>query len=94
VSVTKLELTDLVCEQMDVDKKMAGELVDQFFEEIKRGIKRDGVVIIAGFGKFIVQQKRARKGRNPKTGKEMEITPRKVVTFQHSQVLKKRLNLK
>lgn len=92
MSLTKVELATLVYEHMKVDKKQAAELVDLFFEEIKEGLLKDGDLQISGFGKLEIKQKRPRRGRNPQTGKDMTIDARKVVTFQHSMVLKGRLN--
>lgn len=92
MSTTKLELADLVYEHMKTDKNQASQLVDLFFEELKTALVKDGELQISGFGRFIVKQKKARKGRNPQTGAAMTIEERKVVTFHHSQVLKERLN--
>lgn len=94
MSVTKVELAEYVYEQMKVDKKHAAELVDMFFEELKTGLVKDGEIQISGFGKFIVKEKKERKGRNPQTNKPLTISKRKVATFHHSQVLKDRLNKK
>jgi integration host factor subunit alpha len=94
MSVTKVELAELVYEQMKVDKRRAAELVDMFFEELKNGLVEDGEIQISVFGKFVVKQKKERKGRNPQTNKPLTISPRKVATFHHSQVLKDRLNNK
>lgn len=92
MSLTKVELAELVYETMQLDKTKATELVDLFFEEIKQGILKDGELQLSGFGKLEVKQKRARRGRNPKTGDAMTIDARKVVSFKHSMVLKERLN--
>ena len=92
MSLTKVELATLAYEHMKVDKKQAAELVDLFFEEIKEGLLKDGDLQISGFGKLEIKQKRARRGRNPATGTDMNIDARKVVTFKHSMVLKGRLN--
>lgn len=94
MSVTKVELAEYVYEQMKVDKKHAAELVDMFFEELKTGLVKDGEIQISGFGKFVVKEKKERKGRNPQTNKPLTISKRKVATFHHSQVLKDRLNKK
>jgi len=94
MSVTKIELAEMTYEHLKVDKKTAAELVDLFFENIKEGLTKDRVIQISGFGKFVIKQKRARKGRNPQTGDVMTIGERKVVSFHHSQVLKERLNNK
>ena len=94
MSITKVELAELVYEHMKVDKKRAAELVDLFFEELKTGLSKDDEIQISGFGKFLVKKKKERKGRNPQTGETMIISERKVATFHHSQVLKERLNNK
>lgn len=94
MSVTKVELAELVYEQMKVDKRHAAELVDMFFEELKTGLVKDGEIQISGFGKFVVKEKKERKGRNPQTNRPLTISKRKVATFHHSQVLKDRLNSK
>jgi len=92
MSITKVELAEIVYEAMHVDKKQAAELVDLFFEEMKAGLLKDGDLQISGFGKLEIKQKRPRRGRNPVTGKDMIITARKIVSFKHSTVLKGRLN--
>ncbi len=92
MSITKVELAELTYEHMKVDKKRAAELVDMFFEELKNGLGKDDEIQISGFGKFLVKDKKERKGRNPQTGATMVIDERKVATFHHSQVLKDRLN--
>ncbi|MCK5808284.1 integration host factor subunit alpha [bacterium] len=92
MSITKVELADIVYENMKLDKKRATDLVDMFFEEMKNALVKDGEVQVSGFGKFFVKEKKERKGRNPKTGESIMIEPRKVATFHHSQVLKDRLN--
>ena len=92
MALTKVELAELIYEHLHVDKKQATELVELFFKEMKNGILKDGELQISGFGKLQVKQKRARRGRNPQTGTDMTIDARKVVTFQHSMVLKDRLN--
>jgi len=92
MSVTKIELAEMTYEHLKVDKKAAAEMVDLFFEDLKNGLAKDGTIQISGFGKFVIKQKRERKGRNPQTGDVMTIGERKVVSFHHSQVLKERLN--
>ncbi len=94
MSITKVELAEMAYEHMKVDKKKAAEMVDLFFEELKSGLVKDSDIQVSGFGKFVIKQKRQRKGRNPQTGDAMTIGERKVVSFHHSQVLKERLNNK
>ena len=64
------------------------EIVDRVFESIKVALEKGESVKIAGFGKFEVKQKRSRRGRNPQTGEEIEITARKVLKFRPSQILR------
>jgi integration host factor subunit alpha len=92
MSLTKVELTELAYENLKIDKKEAERLVELFFEEMKEAIARQGEMLFSGFGRFIAKEKKERRGRNPQTGGEMQITARKVVSFQHSLVLKGRLN--
>lgn len=92
MALTKVELADILYDSMHVDKKQATEMVELFFEEMKNCLLKDGELQISGFGKLQVKQKRARRGRNPHTGKDMTIDARKIVSFQHSVVLKGRLN--
>ena len=94
MSITKIELSELAYEHMSIDKRLASELVDMFFEELKNGLVKDKELQIAGFGKLTVKEKKERKGRNPQTGEQMAISARKIVSFHHSQVLKNRLNFK
>ncbi len=92
MSLTKVELAELVNEHLKIDKKRSSELVDLFFEQVKDGLHKDEEIQISGFGKFSVKEKKERKGRNPQTGDSMLISERKVAAFHHSQVLKDRLN--
>ena len=82
--MTKAELSDKIYEKIGLSRKEALGIVEMLFESIK-SILADGESIkITGFGTFLVRKKSARKGRNPKTGTELEIEPRKVVTFKPS----------
>jgi len=82
--MTKAELSDRIYEKIGLSRKEALGIVEMLFESIK-SILADGESIkITGFGTFLVRKKSARKGRNPKTGMELEIEPRKVVTFKPS----------
>ena len=73
-------------------KKRSTELVDAMFEIIKRTLEKGEHVLISGFGKFQVKFKWARKGRNPKTGKDIILDSRRIVTFQCSSKLKSKIN--
>lgn len=94
MSVTKAELINRVYSKLDDDtsKRDAARLVELAFEIMKDAICNDGKLKISGFGNFEVRGKGERMGRNPKTGDSMVITPRRVVTFKPSPVLRRKLN--
>ena len=73
-------------------KKESSEIVDQVFDVVRSTLEAGENIKIAGFGNFEVKEKAARSGRNPQTGEIIEITPRRVLTFKASQVLKKLIN--
>jgi len=84
----KADIANLLYERHGVPKREAAAMVELLLDEIKERLAQGEEVKIAGFGNFSVRQKRARKGRNPKTGEEIGIAPRRVVTFRASPVLK------
>jgi integration host factor subunit alpha len=88
----KADIANEIYEKLGISKKEAADIFETTLNAIKEVLKKGETVKIAGFGNFIVRSKRARKGRNPKTGEEIGITPRKVVTFRPSQVFKKFVN--
>ncbi len=88
----KADIANEVYERVGISKKEAAEIIEIVLDMIKGVLQKGETVKIAGFGNFIVRSKRARKGRNPKTGEEIGITPRRVVTFRPSQVFKKYVN--
>jgi len=90
--VTKADLVNCIYKNLDLTKKESAIIIDELFEIIKQTLESGEKVKISGFGNFVVRQKETRKGRNPHTGDELEITARKVVTFKPSQVLKRALN--
>ena len=92
MSMTKLDITEAVREKLDLPKKKCAGIVESLFDIIKADLNNGNDVLISGFGKWTVNAKKARKGRNPKTGKAMTITARKVVTFKASIVLKDKVN--
>ena len=85
----KADIANEVCEKIGIPKKDASDILELMLDSIKAVLQKGETVKIAGFGNFVVRHKRARKGRNPKTGEEIGITPRKVVTFRPSQVFKR-----
>lgn len=88
----KADLADKVVEKLGVSKKESTDILGMVLDEIKSVLQQGETVKIAGFGNFVVREKNARKGRNPKTGEEIGITPRRVVTFRPSQLFKQSVN--
>jgi len=87
-TMTKAELTEALFEHMGLNKREAKDVVEAFFEEIRDALARGEMVKLSGFGNFQLRDKPQRPGRNPKTGEEIAITARRVVTFHASQKLK------
>jgi integration host factor subunit alpha len=90
--MTKAEIIAHIYEKVGFSKKEAADVVEATFEIIKGRLEAGEKVKISGFGNFVVNTKRPRKGRNPQTGEEIIIEGRKVLTFKPSQILKKGLN--
>ena len=88
VTLTKAELADLLFEKVGFNKREAKDMVEAFFEEIRGALERGESVKLSGFGNFQLRDKPQRPGRNPKTGEEIPISARRVVTFHASQKLK------
>jgi integration host factor subunit alpha len=86
--MTKADLVELIYERVGSSKKEAGEVVDAVFEILKECLRRREKVKISGFGSFAVNQKHARRGRNPQTGDPIIIDSRCVLSFKPSQLLK------
>jgi integration host factor subunit alpha len=87
-TLTKAELAELLFEQVGLNKREAKDMVETFFGEIRNALERGEFVKLSGFGNFQLRDKPQRPGRNPKTGEEIPITARRVVTFHASQKLK------
>lgn len=87
-TMTKADLISEVFEKVGLPKQDAEELVEMILDSIKQVLKEGETVKLSGFGNFVVRSKNSRKGRNPKTGQEIEITPRKVVSFRPSMIFK------
>ena len=92
MTLTKAHLADTVWRKTDIPKMRSTELVDTVFEVIRQTLESGEDVLISSFGKFSVQEKRQRRGRNPQTGEPMTIAPRKVVTFKCAGVLRNKIN--
>jgi len=87
-TTTKAEIADALFERLGLNKREAKDMVDGFFDEICQALARGEAVKLSGFGNFQLRDKPTRPGRNPKTGEEIAITARRVVTFHASQKLK------
>ena len=92
MSMTKIDITESIREKLGIQKKDSLHLVESVFDIIKDDLDKGNDVMISGFGKWTVKAKKARKGRNPKTGEAMTIAARKVVTFKPSNVLRDAVN--
>jgi integration host factor subunit alpha len=88
MTLTKAELADMLFEKVGLNKREAKDMVETFFEEIREALEAGDSVKLSGFGNFQLRKKPQRPGRNPKTGEEIPITARRVVTFHASQKLK------
>jgi integration host factor subunit alpha len=91
VALTKADIAEKLFEDLGLNKREAKEIVELFFDEIKSSLESGEQVKLSGFGKFELRDKTGRPGRNPKTGEEIPITPRRVVTFRTGQKLKARV---
>ena len=88
MTLTKAELADLLFEQLGLNKREAKDMVERFFEEVRMALEAGESVKLSGFGNFQLRDKPQRPGRNPKTGAEIPISARRVVTVHASQKLK------
>ena len=93
-TLTKAKIIDTVAESNGYTRKKSIETVETVLELIKRSLEFGEDVLISGFVKFCVRNKRVRQGRNPATGQDMVLRRRKVVTFRCSEVLREKLNKK
>lgn len=92
MAVTKADLADTLFTELGLNKREAKEFVELFFEKIRAALEAGESVKLSGFGNFGIREKNARPGRNPKTGEEIPISARRVVTFKASQKLKDRVS--
>ncbi|MDY6857138.1 MAG: integration host factor subunit alpha [Thermodesulfobacteriota bacterium] len=90
--MTKADIVESVYGKVGISQKESAEIVEMVLDIVKKTLEEGETVKISGFGNFSVREKRARRGRNPQTGEEIEITARRVLTFKPSQVLKRALN--
>lgn len=92
MTLTKDAVAEAIAEETGLLKKTSVELVETLLEPIKKTLESGEDVLISGFGKFQVKSKRKRKGRNPATGEDMMLRPRRVVTFHCSGKLRAKIN--
>lgn len=91
MALTKATMAEKLFEEMGLNKREAKEMVDLFFEEIRTALEKGEQVKLSGFGNFDLRNKNQRPGRNPKTGEEIPISARRVVTFRPGQKLRSRV---
>lgn len=90
-ALTKAEMAERLFDDLGLNKREAKELVEQFFEEVRLSLEVNEQVKLSGYGNFDLRDKKQRPGRNPKTGEEIPIQARRVVTFRPGQKLKARV---
>lgn len=92
--MTKIDIIQNVCDKLGFSKKDSAKIVESVFDVMKDHLEKGEKIKISGFGNFVVKDKKSRRGRNPQSGQEIEITARRVLTFKSSQVLRRALNAK
>ena len=92
MTLTKADIVESLQNKLGFTKSKSSETLEILLEVIKQRLESGGDVLISGFGKFCVKEKRERKGRNPATGDDMMLEPRKVVTFKCSGKLRNKIN--
>lgn len=91
-TITRADLTEAVYEQVGLSRNESSDLVEALLSEISESLIKGEAVKISSFGSFTIREKRERIGRNPKTGIEVPISPRKVLVFKASHILKDKIN--
>ncbi len=91
-ALTKADLAEMLFEELGLNKREAREIVEMFYVEISEALEKNDNVKISGFGNFELKDKKNRPGRNPKTGEEVDISARRVVTFKPGQKLRARVD--
>jgi DNA-binding protein HU-beta len=86
--MTKGELIESIAKKTDLNKRQSGETLNVIIEEITKSLSKGKDVVLPGFGKFLISNRKARKGRNPKTGAEIKIPKMKVPRFKAGKSLK------
>jgi integration host factor subunit alpha len=92
MAITKADIADSLSKELRMTKNRSFDVVETVLDLIKKNLAEGEDVLISGFGKFCVKDKKQRKGRNPQSGAEMTLAPRRVVTFRCSGKLKDKLS--
>jgi len=92
VALTKEKIINSIYHQVGLSKSQSREVVEKLLEIIKRSLENNEDLLISGFGKFVVKQKAARRGRNPQTTEDLQLRARRVVVFKTSGVLRDKIN--
>ena len=90
--MTKIDIVEKLYEKLGLPKKEVDKVVESVFDVIKETFQREDKLMISGFGDFIVRNKKARRGRNPLTGSDIMISPRRILTFKPSPLVRADLN--
>ena len=91
-TITKATLANTLFDQLGLNKREAKEFVDLFFEQIRQALEIGESVKLSGFGGFTIREKNSRPGRNPKTGEEVPVSARRVVTYRASQKVREQIS--
>ena len=92
MTLTKAQIVEAIAEQTGFPKNKSSEIVEILLEHIKKSLESGNDVLVSGFGKFCVREKNERIGRNPATGEDMMMAPRRVVRFRWSRNLRRKIN--
>ena len=92
MTITKSSLINAICNSSNIPKQESSSAVESLLEIIKQTLASGEDIMISGFGKFYLKDKRERRGRNPQTGDDMKLRARRVVTFKRSNLMRDKIN--
>lgn len=92
MALTKIQIVENIQDELGFPKRQCIEIVETLLEILKQTMENGDDVLISGFGKFCINEKKARRGRNPATGEDLMLAPRRVVTFKCSGKLREKIN--
>ena len=90
--MVKIDIVEEICEKVGFTNEEAAKIVETIFDIIKETLQHENKILVSGFGNFVIRNKKTRRGRNPQTGVDIEIAPRRILTFKPSGALKASLN--